>query len=60
MARKRKNEFYFRCKDCKEIPEPIKEQSNENWEVIPGKCPKCGGVYEMVFEDEEPRVGDSR
>lgn len=31
------------CTECGYKPAPDKEKSNENFEVFPVKCPKCGG-----------------
>jgi len=50
MSRKRKETFEFRCEKCNEKPEPIKEQSTEQWNVIPVICPKCGGKITMFFK----------
>jgi Zn finger protein HypA/HybF involved in hydrogenase expression len=51
MARKPKIEFEFTCKDCGHIPEPDKEKSNENWNVIIMTCPKCGGKINMKIKE---------
>ena len=48
MARK-KQEIIFACEDCGTIPEKIKDKSTENWNVIPVKCPKCGGKIKIKF-----------
>lgn len=51
MARKKKSEpiITYKCEDCGDIPEPNKEKSNENWQVIDLKCLKCGGRIKMDF-----------
>jgi Zn finger protein HypA/HybF involved in hydrogenase expression len=49
MAKKSKSLFEFTCEDCGYIPQPNKEKSNKNWDVIDVICPKCGGKVKMEF-----------
>lgn len=49
MTRKAKKLFEFACEDCGYIPQPNKEKSNENWDVVVVVCPKCGGKVKMEF-----------
>lgn len=51
MARKPKIQFEFKCVDCGYMPEPDKEKSNENWNVINCTCPKCGGRVTMKIKE---------
>jgi transcription initiation factor IIE alpha subunit len=50
MAKKKTPEIMYKCKACGHVPEPDEKQSNENWKVIPTKCPKCGGQVGFDFE----------
>lgn len=34
-------EITFYCPKCGKTPPRDEKQSNENWDVIPTKCPKC-------------------
>lgn len=51
MARKPKIEFDFKCENCGYIPEPDKEKSNENWNVIMMICPECNGRVKMNIKE---------
>lgn len=48
--KKKTSKFVFKCIKCGYIPEPNKEKSNKNWNVIDCKCPKCGGQIKMDIE----------
>lgn len=50
MAKKSKLNMIFKCESCGELPKRIEEQSNENWNVIPVICEKCGGKIKPSFE----------
>jgi len=34
-------EIILFCPKCKKTPSKDEKQSNENWNVIPAKCPEC-------------------
>ena len=51
MPKKKTPEIKFICKVCGYVPDPDEKQSNDNWKVIPGKCPKCGGQIGFDFEN---------
>lgn len=34
-------EIILYCPKCKKTPQKDEKQSNENWTVIPAKCPDC-------------------
>ena len=44
--------FKFCCEDCGYVPEVNKDQSTDNWKVIPTKCPKCSGRVKIKFNKE--------
>lgn len=51
MGRKKELKINFKCESCDYIPEPDKEQSNENWSVISTICPKCNGKIKINYEN---------
>jgi predicted RNA-binding Zn-ribbon protein involved in translation (DUF1610 family) len=51
MVRKKKELFNFECEKCGYVPEPDKEKSNENWNVVMLTCPKCGGRIQMTLNE---------
>lgn len=53
MVRKPKQEIKYACESCDYVPEIDEKKSNENWKVIPAKCPKCGGNIQITFDQEE-------
>lgn len=36
-------DIVMKCENCGYLPEPKKEESNENWDYYDTTCPKCGG-----------------
>jgi len=38
---KKKIDLSFACVDCGKQPTPIEKKGN--WDVLPVKCPECGG-----------------
>ena len=41
MRKKQRPEIIFYCPKCGKTPPKDKKMSNENWNVIPTKCPDC-------------------
>ena len=42
-------EIIFFCPKCKKTPSKDEKQSNENWNVIPAKCPECELQLKIKF-----------
>lgn len=41
MNKTKQTKIIFYCPKCGETPPRDEKQSNENWNVIPAKCPNC-------------------
>jgi len=39
--RKKLPDIILYCPKCKKVPQKDESLSNENWDVIPAKCPIC-------------------